>query len=114
MMNTEADVTTVTTPTIPGMRVERTYGTVWGLVVRSRGFGGTVVAGLRSLAGGEIKEYTELLEHARQTAVERLKEQAAEVGANAVLSLRFDSSALGQNMTEIVAYGTAVSVTPER
>lgn len=113
MVSDHQDVMTVTTPTISGMRVDRTYGTVWGLVVRSRGLGGNVVAGLRSLAGGEIKEYTELLENARQSAVERLKSHAAELGANAVLSLRFDSSELGQTMSEIVAYGTAVAVVPE-
>lgn len=113
MMTDATDVMAVTTPTISGMRVERTFGTVWGLVVRSRGIGGNVVAGLRSLAGGEIKEYTELLEHARQTALDRLKAQAAEHGANAVLGLRFDSSELGQTMSEIVAYGTAALVSPE-
>lgn len=107
------DVIAVTTPSIEGMRIEKTYGTVWGLVVRSRGLGGNVVAGLRSLAGGEIKEYTEMLEHARQSALDRVKAQAAALGATAVLSLRFDSSELGQTMSEIVAYGTAVSLTEE-
>ncbi len=109
-----SDVTAVTTPAIAGMRVEKTFGTVWGLVVRSRGLGGNVVAGLRSLAGGEIKEYTEMLEQARQHALERMLAHAAELGANAVLSVRFDSSELGQTMSEIVAYGTAVSLVPEK
>lgn len=107
------NVMAVTTPSIPGMRVERTLGTVWGLVVRSRGLGGNVVASLRSLAGGEIKEYTEMLDQARQHALERMMANAAELGANAVLSLRFDSSELGQTMSEIVAYGTAVRVSTD-
>lgn len=113
MMAEMSDVMAVTTPTVSGMHVDRTFGVVWGLVVRSRGIGGNLVAGLRSLAGGEIKEYTELLEHARQAALDRLKAQAAELGANAVLELRFDSSELGQTMSEIVAYGTAALVSPE-
>ncbi len=112
-MSDASDVMAVTTPAIAGMRIEKTYGTVWGLVVRSRGLGGNVVAGLRSLAGGEIKEYTAMLEHARHAALDRLKAQAAALGANAVLSLRFDSSELGQTMSEIVAYGTAVLITKE-
>lgn len=111
-MSDLSDVMMVTTPTISSMQVEKTFGTVWGLVVRSRGFGGNVMAGLRSLAGGEIKEYTEMLETARQHALDRLKANAAELGANAVLSIRFDSSEIGQTMSEIVAYGTAVRVVP--
>ncbi len=111
-MSDLSDVIMVTTPTIPSMQVEQTFGTVWGLVVRSRGIGGNVMAGLRSLAGGEIKEYTEMLETARQHALDRLKAHAAELGANAVLSVRFDSSEIGQTMSEIVAYGTAVRVKP--
>ena len=112
-MSKHEDVIIVTTPTISGLRVERVYGPAWGLVVRSRGLGGNIVAGLRTLAGGEIKEYTELLENTRQAAVERLREHAAALGANAVLGMRFDSSELGQSMSEIVAYGAAVSVVAE-
>ncbi len=112
-MNDASNVTVVTTPYVPAMKVEQTFGTVWGLVVRSRGLGGNLVAGLRSLVGGEIKEYTQLLEQARQHAMERLKENAAAVGANAVVSMRFDSSELGQTMSEVVAYGTALQVVPD-
>ena len=102
------NIMTVTTPYVPSMKIEKTLGTVWGLVVRSRGLGGNVIAGLRSIAGGEIKEYTQMLEEARQHALERLRENAAALGANAIIGVRFDSSELGQTMTEIVAYGTAV------
>ncbi len=103
----------VTTPFVPGQRIVETQGHVFGLVVRSRGLGGNITAGLRSLVGGEIHEYTELLEDTRRQALDRMVENATLVGANAVISFRFDSSELGSTMSEIVAYGTAVIVTPE-
>jgi uncharacterized protein YbjQ (UPF0145 family) len=90
------------------MTVVRTIGTVFGIVVRSRGLGGNVVAGLRSLAGGEIKEYTAMLTEARTHALGRMKANARELGANGVVAMRFDSSEIGQIMSEIVACGTAV------
>ena len=74
--------------------------------------GGNVVAGLRSLAGGEIKEYTAMLTEARNHAVGRMKANARELGANGVVAMRFDSSEIGQTMSEIVAYGTAVVLEP--
>ena len=86
---------------------------VFGLVVRSRGLGGNLMAGLRSLGGGEIHEYTSLLEDTRRQALDRLVKNATLMGANAVLSMRFDSSELAGTMTEIVAYGTAVVVEPD-
>jgi uncharacterized protein YbjQ (UPF0145 family) len=98
----------VTTENIVGYEVERVFGTAYGIVVRSRGIGGNIVAGLRSIVGGEIKEYTEMLEDARKTAMDRLVQNAHSMGANAVVMTRFDSSEIGQNMSEIVAYGTAV------
>lgn len=103
----------VTTETIPGTRRTKTLGQVFGVVVRSRGLGGNIVAGLRSLVGGEIHEYTQLLEEARRQAVDRLVRNATQMGANAVVMMRFDSSEIGQYMSEIVAYGTAVVVEPE-
>src|SRR6266508_3768391 len=102
-----------TTPYVAGQRVTETKGQVFGLVVRSRGFAGNFTAGLRSLIGGEIKEYTQLLEDARRQAIDRLVQNATLMGANAVISMRFDSSELGSTMSEIVAYGTAVIVQPE-
>jgi uncharacterized protein YbjQ (UPF0145 family) len=102
-----------TTPYLPGQRVVEVKGHVFGLVVRSRGLGGNIAAGLRSLVGGEIREYTELLEDTRRQALDRMVENATLLGANAVLSFRFDSSELGNTMSEIVAYGTAVVVQPD-
>ncbi|WP_420824561.1 heavy metal-binding domain-containing protein [Sulfobacillus harzensis] len=90
------DVLVVTTPMVASMTVLRTLGSVFGVVVRSRGLGGNVVAGLRSLAGGEIKEYTDMLEPAREHALSRMKTKAAELGANGVVAMRFDSSELGK------------------
>ena len=81
-----------TTPYIAGHRVTETKGQVFGLVVRSRGFSGNLIAGLRSLGGGEIKEYTSLLEDTRRQALDRLVKNATLMGANAVISMRFDSS----------------------
>jgi uncharacterized protein YbjQ (UPF0145 family) len=100
----------VTTPYLSGHRIVESKGMVFGLVVRSRGIGGNVMAGLRSLAGGEIHEYTSLLEDTRRQALDRLVKNATLQGANAVLSMRFDSSELSGTMSEIVAYGTAVVV----
>ena len=102
-----------TTPFIAGHRVTETKGQVFGLVVRSRGIGGNLMAGLRSIAGGEIHEYTSLLEDTRRQAIDRMVQNAALVGANAVISMRFDSSELAGTMSEIVAYGTAVVVVPD-
>lgn len=77
------------------------------------GLGPNIMAGLRSLGGGEITEYTRLLEETRNHAIERLVEHATALGANAIISMRFDSSEMGATMTEIVAYGTAAVVMPE-
>ncbi|HSP64710.1 MAG TPA: heavy metal-binding domain-containing protein [Candidatus Deferrimicrobium sp.] len=99
-----------TTENIPGMRVTRVLGQMFGLTVRTRGVGGNIAAQFRGLAGGEVKSYTKLLEDARREAVDRLVQSATAAGANAVVMMRFDSSEMGQTMSEIVAYGTAVVV----
>ena len=103
----------VTTPFLAGNRVLESKGMVFGLVVRSRGLGGNVMAQLRSLGGGEIHEYTELLEDTRRQALDRMVRNATLMGANAVISMRFDSSELNNSMSEIVAYGTAVVIEPD-
>ncbi|EPZ49182.1 YbjQ family protein [Alicyclobacillus acidoterrestris] len=100
----------VTTENIHGYQIEKVLGQVFGLVVRSRGLAGNITAGLRSLVGGEIKEYTEMLEDARKHAIDRMVQNAHEMGANAIVMMRFDSSEVGQTMSEIIAYGTAVVV----
>ena len=101
-----------TTETLAGHRVVTTLGEVFGLVVRSRGIGGNIIAGLRTIVGGEIHEYTQLLEETRRQALDRMVRNATVMGANAVVMMRFDSSEIGQSMSEIVAYGTAAIVEP--
>ena len=103
-------VLVTTTERPAGYEVKQALGQVFGVVVRSRGLGGNIMAGLRSLGGGEIHEYTSLLEDTRRQALDRLVRNATVVGANAIVSMRFDSSELGGTMSEIVAYGTAVVV----
>jgi uncharacterized protein YbjQ (UPF0145 family) len=100
----------VTTENIANHRVVEVKGQCFGVVVRSRGLGGNIMAGLRSIVGGEITEYTQLLEEARRHAVDRLVQNATAMGANAVLTMRFDSAEIGQTMSEIVAYGTAAVI----
>jgi uncharacterized protein YbjQ (UPF0145 family) len=102
-----------TAPFIAGHRVVETKGMTFGLVVRSRGLSGNLIASLRSLGGGEIHEYTELLEDTRRQALDRLVKNATLMGGNAVVSMRFDSSEIANTMSEIVAYGTAVVVEPD-
>jgi uncharacterized protein YbjQ (UPF0145 family) len=100
----------VTTENLTGYRVKEVKGQVFGVVVRSRGLAGNVMAGLRSIFGGEITEYTQLLEEARRHAVDRMVRNAQRMGGNAIVMMRFDSAEMGQTMSEIVAYGTAVVV----
>jgi uncharacterized protein YbjQ (UPF0145 family) len=102
-----------TTENVAGYRAVESLGQVFGVVVRSRSLGGNIVAGLRSLIGGEIKEYTALVEDTRRHAIDRLVANATAMGANAVVMMRFDSGSIGQTMNEVVAYGTAVRVVPE-
>ena len=99
-----------TTENLVGYRVKEVKGQVFGVVVRSRGLVGNFAAGLRSIVGGEITEYTTLLEEARRHAVDRMVQNAQAMGANAIVMMRFDSSEIGQVMSEIVAYGTAAVV----
>jgi uncharacterized protein YbjQ (UPF0145 family) len=96
----------------PGYKVDKVLGLVYGITVRSRGIGGNLMAGLRSIGGGEINEYTEMAHQARQQALDRLAEHAKGMGANAVISVMFDSTEIGTTMDEIIAFGTAVVVSP--
>ena len=99
-----------TTWFVAGHHVVETKGEVFGLVVRSRGLFPNIWAAIRSLFGGEIGVYTNLLERSRQQAIDRMVEKAEALGANAVLTMRFDASTISSFMTEIVAYGTAAVV----
>jgi uncharacterized protein YbjQ (UPF0145 family) len=95
---------------LPGYAVEEVFGEVFGLTVRSRNIGSDIGAQLKGLVGGEVKGYTKMLADSRLQAVERLRDAAREVGANAIVAMRFDCNELSGNMTEVAAYGTAVRV----
>jgi uncharacterized protein YbjQ (UPF0145 family) len=97
---------------IPGMVVDGQLGVAFGLVVRSMGFAKSFGASLSALRQGEVSQYTELLEDSRRHAIDRMVENAKLLGGNAVIAMRFDSSEIGQQLTEIVAYGTAVVARP--
>ncbi len=100
----------VTTNYVPGNKIVKVIGPTFGIIVRSRGIGGNIVAGLRGLVGGEINEYTVMLTEAREHAIQRMIENAKKEGANAIVDMRFDSADIGQVMTEVVAYGTGVVI----
>jgi len=107
-----ASIPVTTAFDFPGWRTERYVGSCFGLIVRSMGAIKGIGAAFKSIAGGEVLQYTELLEDSRRHAMDRMIENARIMGANAIIGMRFDSSEIGQSMTEIVAYGTAVIVTP--
>lgn len=94
----------------PGWVVRESLGVSFGLVVRSMGLTGSVTASFKALRRGEVPEYTELLEDSRRHAIDRMIENARLLGANGIVAMRFDSSEIGQSLTEIVAYGTAVLI----
>ena len=95
---------------IPGYEVDEVFGEVMGLTVRSRNVGSQIGAGLKSILGGELKGMTKALIDSRQQVMERMIEEAEGKGANAIIAMRFDTSEMGGQWTEICAYGTAVRV----
>ena len=95
---------------IPGYEVDDVYGEVMGLTVRSRNLGSQIGAGLKSIIGGELKGMTKALVDSRQQVMDRMVEEAEAKGANAIIAMRFDTSEMGGQWTEICAYGTAVRV----
>ena len=99
-----------TTFDFPDWKVERYVGACFGLIVRSMGAVKGLGAAFKSVVGGEVTQYTELLEDTRRHAMDRMVENARIMGANAIVGMRFDSSEMGQGLTEVVAYGTAVVV----
>ena len=105
--SSERGMIVTTTENIPETKVVQTIGQVFGLTVRSRSLGGNIAAALKSLVGGEIGSYVKLNEDSRRQALDRMVNNAAAMGANAVTMMRFDSSPMGRSMSEIVAYGTA-------
>jgi len=102
----------VTMNDIPGYEVVEVYGEVFGVLTRSRNIVSGIGASLKSIIGGEIGAYTKLLSDSRVEATERMKQAAAEKGANAVIAMRFDTDSIGNTMNEVAAYGTAVKIRP--
>ncbi len=95
---------------IPGKTIVEHYGLVSGSTVRAKHIGRDIMAGLKNIVGGELKGYTELLQEAREDAIKRMEQQARALGANAILNIRFSTSAVAQGAAELYAYGTAVLV----
>jgi uncharacterized protein YbjQ (UPF0145 family) len=106
----DEQILAVTTNDVPGYEIIEVYGEVFGVMTRSRNAFSNFGAGLKSIVGGEIGAYTKLLSDSRIEATGRMKQAAAEKGANAVLAMRFDTGEIGQNMNEVAAYGTAVKL----
>ncbi len=106
------DMPMTTALEVPGLRIRENLGVCYGLVVRSMGMIGGVTASFKALRRGEISEYTQLLEDSRRHAIDRMVDNARLMGADAIVAVRFDSSEIGQQFTEIVAYGTAVKADP--
>jgi uncharacterized protein YbjQ (UPF0145 family) len=103
---------TTTTFTLDGFRVTRTFGVVRGITVRSRSIVGTLGGALQTLVGGNITLFTELCERTRAEAFEMMLRHAEQIGANAVIGVRYDATELLQGVTEVLCYGTAVTVQP--
>jgi uncharacterized protein YbjQ (UPF0145 family) len=101
---------TSTTFELPGYRVTRNLGVVRGVTVRSRGLVGQFAASLRTIGGGKIYEYVSLCEETREEAFDLMVKHAEQLGANAIIGVRYDATELAENMTEVLAYGTAVRV----
>lgn len=104
------DIDIVNTEAVPGRRIVRCLGLVEGSIVKSKHIGRDIMAGLKTLVGGELRGYTELMQQARDEAVNRMLESAAELGANAIVNVRYTTSAIMQNASEILVYGTAVTI----
>ncbi|MGE3180664.1 MAG: YbjQ family protein [Phycisphaerae bacterium] len=98
----------VNTETVPGHAIREVKVLVQGKTIRAKHVGRDIAAGLKNLVGGELKGYTELLTEARRQAVERMMSQAQQLGANAIVNVRFTTSAVTQGAAELYAYGTAV------
>lgn len=103
----------VNTDTIPGHRIVEVKGIVQGNTVRAKHAGRDIAAGLKNLVGGELRGYTELLTESRQEAMQRMLAQAQQLGANAVVNVRFTTSSITSGASELYAYGTAVSIVPD-
>lgn len=96
--------------TVPGKTITEHYGLVCGSVVRAKNFGSDMLAGLKNIVGGELGGYTKLIEESRQVATDRMVENARDLGANAIVNIRFSTSSVAQGAAEIYVYGTAIKV----
>lgn len=101
---------TSTTETIPGKRIEQSFGLVRGNTIRARHVGRDIMAVLKNVVGGEISEYTKLMSEAREQALDRMADEARRLGANAIIGIRFSTSMVMTSAAEMLAYGTAVRV----
>lgn len=103
---------TTTAFELPGYRATRSFGVVRGIIVRSRSIVGNIGAGIQSIFGGNISIYTSLCERAREDAFQQMLAHAGQLGANAVIGVRYDATEIGAGITEVLCYGTAVFVEP--
>ncbi len=105
-----AEIITSTTDAVPGKKIVKILGVVKGNTIRARHIGRDIMAGFKNIVGGEIKSYTEMISQARDEAFNRMVNESNELGADAVLNIRFTTSAVMQGASEILAYGTAVKL----
>lgn len=103
----------VTTPEVPGRRVQKVLGMVRGNTIRARHVGRDIQAAFRNITGGEVKEYTKMLAESREQAVDRMLEEATALGADAVIAVRFQTCEVMKGAAEMLCYGTAVKLAPE-
>ena len=109
-MNSYSGMTLTTLEGVPGRQIVQHYGLVQGSTIRAKHIGRDIAAGLKNIVGGELTGYTELLQEARHEAIERMVQQGSQLGANAIVNVRFATSAVAQGAAELFAYGTAVRV----
>lgn len=109
-----SSVLLVSAPQVPGYRITRVLGLVRGNTVRARHLGRDILAAFRNLVGGEVREYRKLMAESREQALDQMIEEARELGANAVVSVRMTTAMIAQGMAEILVYGTAVRIAPDQ
>ncbi|MCK4835481.1 MAG: YbjQ family protein [Candidatus Aminicenantes bacterium] len=100
----------VTTDYVPGQEIKKNFGLVRGNTIRARHLGRDIIAGFKNIVGGEISDYTKMMAEAREQALDRMVEEAENLGANAIVNIRFSTSYIMQSAAEILVYGTAVTV----
>ncbi len=100
----------ITSSTLPGKEIKKSFGVVRGNTVRARHLGKDIIAGFKTMVGGEIQEYTKLMAESREQSIDRMVEEAKALGANAIVDVRFSTSYIMSNVAEILVYGTAVYV----